>query len=646
MQGPPPNYDATASLLPGGPGHIQGVQGGGGKGIDFLQKLIPLIQKKNIKITFKNTKTVIPKVAFASTELGPTISYSKPPGPPAPSPSQKIPLTPNPTFFANKQTGASCGRHALNNLLGNEYFVEKGKPVTDANYMTLEPPISLIELCTFLATKDTSTDSTGKRTFQCLSWENYDAPLLMYALNLVGHNVIRLEDSVLMASYSETEMDTLLGYIINTGDINDTDHIGMNHWTTLQKQADNSFLFMDSLGNTTKTKYNTLSKFLATKTSGGTRSWKTVLKVYTYTQRIDPLLEITKRVKGVITPSGSLNANNSAKLGVAKEGGTTAVNALTGIDVAVRDTLLNAVKFANTHTDIEMLIPLLDKVKGKETEIKAIPVSTASDKVIRNIIEILKTLSPADLTALNAAKERGKKAVDEQDYRYNELIATLKNIINKATDVTDINTLIPLLTNINKRGKLAKKIPSIDIKLDSIHHLTSSHLTLDDPIKVVINIIKLPDAALTLDAMPGDILLTSSSQTPPNAKLILLTNITKYSSDSKKTLDLTALTKDKSKPSIQPISINTFFDKHLATRKIRLTILTQDEYMGYSVIKGVLDADANKDKRIGDMQPLVESAVSEAYSSGMVASIGTAIGKSITAAEGSHLQPVRVITAA
>ena len=52
------------------------------------------------------------------------------------------------------QQSAGCGRHALNNLFGNTYFVEDDKSViTDETFLKLgkETPISLQSICRYLS---------------------------------------------------------------------------------------------------------------------------------------------------------------------------------------------------------------------------------------------------------------------------------------------------------------------------------------------------------------------------------------------------------------------------------------------------------------------------------------------------------------
>ena len=147
------------------------------------------------------------------------------------------PLISVPDYF-QKQESAACGRHALNNLLGGEFFI-KGIFNTDEKYEEAElnetgenlsseagKQFNLLKLCKYIAEK-TAIVFTNPVNF-CQANENYDTNVLELALQVCG---FKTENRTSDLFIEEGDKTNLLGYIINYGG---------GHWVTLKYTPDKS----------------------------------------------------------------------------------------------------------------------------------------------------------------------------------------------------------------------------------------------------------------------------------------------------------------------------------------------------------------------------------------------------------------------
>ena len=132
------------------------------------------------------------------------------------------PLVGIPNFF-EKQEGLGCGRHSLNNLLQNTFFI-KGN-VDDPAYTELEakqigkiissaPPnqFNLRRFCKYLATE--IKENYGS---YCPVDENYDVVVLQSALQYCGFEIETIHDRITFINDNTDNNNGVIGYIINYG---------------------------------------------------------------------------------------------------------------------------------------------------------------------------------------------------------------------------------------------------------------------------------------------------------------------------------------------------------------------------------------------------------------------------------------------
>jgi hypothetical protein len=246
-----------------------------------------------------STPSYIDTTAASATSSAPpsTTSSAKssmslpPPPPPPPPPSPPTSSTPvssaalgvrqehlyNSSFF-EKQESLGCGRHALNNLLGRQYFVKEYTPpraITEAELLTLHttPPISLQSLCRLLSTKYNLYGG-------CPSNENYNIHILQAALDVIGHESREIWDKTTNTFATTTPVTiNTLGYLINYGG---------GHYVSLRKESNNQFLYNDSMGKSNES-FPTVDKYLTKYTDSRIYS---ILQIDNYTTYIDPNLKL------------------------------------------------------------------------------------------------------------------------------------------------------------------------------------------------------------------------------------------------------------------------------------------------------------------------------------------------------------------
>ena len=171
-----------------------------------------------------------PAAAPESTTEPESGSTSAPAAAPA---NLKIPLKPvdeDPNFFEPQEFPLSCGRHALNNLLGGRNFT-KGDSSKAYDLEKPEMPVPLQEVCRLV-------EQAYIPGLECPENENYDTNVLQVGLRLFGFPV---EQSTLK---TWNEQKDHYGYIINFGGA---------HWVSLRKISDTSanghvlYIYKDSL---------------------------------------------------------------------------------------------------------------------------------------------------------------------------------------------------------------------------------------------------------------------------------------------------------------------------------------------------------------------------------------------------------------
>ena len=142
------------------------------------------------------------------------------------------------------QDSAGCGRHALNNLFGGEYFIKDGPEIPDVNALKgLKGKIPLQAVCAFLAKQPLMV---AQKDFTCQSSENYEMQVLVVALNAAGYSAVQQDHHT-----KDDDAKTLIGYIYNLGPISGKDI--MRHWVAIRKIGNtNQYRLIDSMDSTGK----------------------------------------------------------------------------------------------------------------------------------------------------------------------------------------------------------------------------------------------------------------------------------------------------------------------------------------------------------------------------------------------------------
>jgi len=145
------------------------------------------------------------------------------------------PLVKKQNFFEPQQ-GLGCGRHSLNNLLENTFFIkgEENDPPYNENdakekgiNLSFEPgkQFNLRRFCKYLASSPIISATTTNENY-CPINENYDVNILLKALNFCGFEVAQLHDT---NTFISDDGNGVIGYIIN---------YGAWHWVALRYNKD------------------------------------------------------------------------------------------------------------------------------------------------------------------------------------------------------------------------------------------------------------------------------------------------------------------------------------------------------------------------------------------------------------------------
>jgi hypothetical protein len=139
-------------------------------------------------------------------------------------------------LFDSQESGSiGCGRHALNNLFGNKYFVKDASgSITDLKQI-IGPPVALQNICKFLSTKE-PFDKKGENF--CPANENYDINVLAVALGVLGYSATSPDRKWI--TEKNTDDKDLIGYIVNFGE---------SHWVAFRKMQGGKYKLIDSLEN-------------------------------------------------------------------------------------------------------------------------------------------------------------------------------------------------------------------------------------------------------------------------------------------------------------------------------------------------------------------------------------------------------------
>ena len=147
-------------------------------------------------------------------------------------------------YYESQTEPQSCGRHALNNMIGRKAFVNVGGTViNDTNISTAKEPINLPSICAYLQSKiDKSTVD-----FECSPDEDYDIKTLTAALNILGYESIENNgyDNTCRPSCDNT-LRIHKYALFNLGPI---EKANAGHWISVRIVKGNFYLF-DSINPT------------------------------------------------------------------------------------------------------------------------------------------------------------------------------------------------------------------------------------------------------------------------------------------------------------------------------------------------------------------------------------------------------------
>jgi len=166
-------------------------------------------------------------------------------------------------YFEHQDMMASCGRHALNNLLQRPVFTfehDDGLPMLNLTAPPSKGPINLHQLCLTMNKQLQKNHSSAIRDeFECLSYENHSISLLMAALSIVNHSMENpsndkgiVSATLLSLGYS-SEWKML---------VNENGSPRGGHWTAVIKNGDDpAVYYLNSLKHRV-VRYSTIQDFV------------------------------------------------------------------------------------------------------------------------------------------------------------------------------------------------------------------------------------------------------------------------------------------------------------------------------------------------------------------------------------------------
>ena len=203
--------------------------------------------------------------------------------------------TPENNFFEGQQRGG-CGRHALNNLLGDTVFTYKSdniffdrrqtESLTVNNIEDLDNQISLMNICRLYI-----SENPGKHAV-CDDQENYDIHILQMALGILGISISRgtfqevgKRDTKLFEE--ENKEANCIGYLVHTP----------NHWTAVRKLNNGMYRYINTAPKTIKDL--TFEQFVTTFNNKTTQVFEFIKGPY--------IVNFIKSITNVICPFNNLD---------------------------------------------------------------------------------------------------------------------------------------------------------------------------------------------------------------------------------------------------------------------------------------------------------------------------------------------------
>jgi len=187
-------------------------------------------------------------------------------------------------YFEEQEQGKLfCGKHALNNLLGAEFYTAKGDAtayaeeelkaiVTQRNVHLIltggaSIPLDLNRFCNYISHVNSRLIDDAENE-ACPSNGNFSTSILKLALTVLGYNVDSTIGKMVADHNFEKDRDeeTLIGYMINYGNY---------HWVCLLYTGTN-YLYKDSIEKSVKPEmapipYKRVKEYLTAKADGGAK---------------------------------------------------------------------------------------------------------------------------------------------------------------------------------------------------------------------------------------------------------------------------------------------------------------------------------------------------------------------------------------
>lgn len=161
--------------------------------------------------------------------------------------------------YIEPQESLYCGKHALNNLLGGEYFTTSSgaAPYTREDILrigsTLSPrnKLDLNRFCKLLAQTPGLIEDPGREP--CPDNGDFASNLLVLALRISGFQAGYINIEKQYAAFKSDNTDNLLGYIVNYGG---------GHWVCLiYNRSSNNYIYKDSVGPVSRS-YATITEYI------------------------------------------------------------------------------------------------------------------------------------------------------------------------------------------------------------------------------------------------------------------------------------------------------------------------------------------------------------------------------------------------
>lgn len=161
--------------------------------------------------------------------------------------------------YIERQESLYCGKHALNNLLGGDYFTTSSgaAPYSREDILrigsTLSPrnKLDLNRFCKLLAQTPGLIEDPGREP--CPDNGDFASNLLVLALRISGFQAGYINIEKRYAAFKSDNTDNLLGYILNYGG---------GHWVCLiYNRSSNNYIYKDSVGPVSKS-YATIAEYI------------------------------------------------------------------------------------------------------------------------------------------------------------------------------------------------------------------------------------------------------------------------------------------------------------------------------------------------------------------------------------------------